>query len=127
MTLAHLIGAKLDIFCLLHRCLIHPGLISACTMRGINVHPEGIGKLLEHRDLSRRQLVLILRVVFCSNGEQRLFVGERIRIITRLVTCGRCQWLRVPCGNRSIGVTGPNSAHRGQWGAFNTQLGLLAG
>jgi len=83
---------------------------------------EGVRVALEHGQLARRKLVLVLLGVLRSDGEQRLFTAIRVGKETLAVDAARTLRQRLPRADRAIGVAGLFSPHRGQGTA---QLGRL--
>ena len=89
-------------------------------MGGEHRHLVGFRVTLEHRQLARGQLVLVLIDVLRSDGEQWLLAGERIRQEARGIrSTGIGRQAASPGWDGTIGITGHFCADRGQGG---TQL-----
>ncbi|MNH26742.1 hypothetical protein D3C79_868100 [compost metagenome] len=85
---------------------------------------EGVRVALEHGQLARRELVLVLVGVLRGDGEQRLVTAVRVGQEALGVGAARALRQRLPRADRAIGVAGLFGAHRGQGTA---QLGRLVG
>ena len=80
---------------------------------------------LEHRDLARRQVLLVLRQVGLADRELGLFAGVGVRIgAAGLETRLHLGEASIPGGNRAVGIAGLLGADRRQAGA---ELGGLVG
>ncbi len=115
LVLLRVLRADVDALGLNLGAFDEPVRIGRAAAGRVDVHPEAVRILLEHGDLARQQVLLVLLVVLRRDGEQRLVVRKGVGPARARFEIGRRRLDAAgPLRNGAGGIAGAGCADRRQ-------------